>query len=350
MSINASWFRMFHEMRRRHAFQLQETLCLGVQDVMFTHRQAENLCADRKGPFVSLPQEERNYSLSRNQQQLTLDPAHYMTVHDLFRMIGGRITTLDAFAQPGLDIQWDLCAPVPSSMHEKYDLLFDIGCLEHTADIFQALENVGNCVKVGGWLILYLPMVSPINTCMYHPNPPFYFDILAGNGFHHFDAWINWMPDWDPLNDIKTVWLNFKYNDDVFVWKERYYTVMKFIAQKREHVGTFRPVLQNYYQEWFSGKELLARESEKEIPKQPGAKPFLQRVLGYFRQEEGPCAFSFPATAASGVTPAQRQRFPQTIGSLPYSEKIFVPEVGPTRLDIPEQMAVGSPAREVLYL
>jgi len=341
---------MFHEMRRRHDIHLNETLCLGVQDVMFTHGQAQEICADRKVSFMPLPREERRYSLSRNQKQLTSDPAHYMTVHDLFRMIGGQVTTLDAFPQPGLDVHWDLCVPVPDSMHQKYDLLFDIGCLEHTADIFQALENVGNCVKVGGWLVLYLPLVSPINTCMYHPNPPFYFDILAGNGFHNFDAWINWMPDWDPLNDIKTIWLNFKYNDDVFVWKDRYYTVMKFLAQKREHVGIFRPVLQNYYQEWFSGKKLLAQTSEKNLPVKSGHKPFLERVFQRFRPGEGPSAPVFPATAASKATDTQRQRFPQSIGNLPYAEKIFVPEVGPTRKDIPEQMAVGSPVREALYL
>jgi SAM-dependent methyltransferase len=171
--------------------------------------------------------------------------------------------TLDAFGNDQPDIEWDLCQPIPKEMHNRYDLLFDIGVLEHTSDIFQALENVGNLVKPGGWIILYLPMVSPINSSMYHPNPPFYFDILSGNGFGDFDGWINWMPDWDQQNDIRTIWLNYQYNDDVYIWRPRYFTVMWFMARKMKHVGAFRPVLQNYYKEYHAGMKLCGTSQEE---------------------------------------------------------------------------------------
>jgi hypothetical protein len=259
MSINASWLRQFLEMGQRHGFAGGAALALGVQDVMFNHETAEALLQERCVPLTSVPAESRTYSLSRNQRQFTTNSRHYMALKDLFHMLGYEsLQTLDAFENDKPDHLWDLSTPIPSSWHQRYDLLFDIGVLEHTSDIFQALENAANLVKVGGWMVLYLPMVSPINTCMYHPNPPFYFDILAGNGFERFDAWINWMPDWDQRNDVRTIWLNFKYNDDVYIWRPRFYTIMLFIAQKREHVGSFKPVLQNFYKEWFAGTKLLA--------------------------------------------------------------------------------------------
>jgi SAM-dependent methyltransferase len=263
MSVNASWLRMFIEMRKRHTLE-GKPLALGVQDVMFTHETAEALLNERAVDCASIPVVNRRYHLSRNQKQFTSNPNHYMCVKDLFFMMGfDSLDTLDAFNNDEPDIEWDLCQPIPKEMHNRYDLLFDIGVLEHTSDIFQALENVGNLVKPGGWIILYLPMVSPINSSMYHPNPPFYFDILSGNGFGDFDGWINWMPDWDQQNDIRTIWLNYQYNDDVYIWRPRYFTVMWFMARKLKHVGEFRPVLQNFYKEWHAGMELFGTSQEE---------------------------------------------------------------------------------------
>jgi len=263
MSVNASWLRMFVEMRKRNKFK-GRALALGVQDVMFTHETAEALLRERDAPYTSIPKEKRQYHLSRNQAQFTNKAKHYMCVKDLFSMMGfDSLDTLDAWNNDKPDIQWDLCRPIDQKMHNQYDLLFDIGVLEHTSDIFQALENVGNLVKPGGWIILYLPMVSPINSCMYHPNPPFYFDILSGNGFGDFDAWVNWMPDWDQQNDIRTMWLNYQYNDDVYIWRPRFYTVFWFMGRKLNHVGDFQPILQNYYQEWHAGKQIFSTNAEE---------------------------------------------------------------------------------------
>lgn len=243
MSVNASWLRMFLEMKRRCGFNLGKVLALGVQDVMFTHDTGDALLRERGTKSRAIPVMERSYHLSRNQRQFTEDPHHYMSVQDLFRMMGGQsLKTLDAFENDRPDIAWDLCQPIERGLHNQFDLVFDIGVLEHTADIFQSLENVGNLVKPGGWIILYLPMVSPINSCMYHPNPPFYFDNLAANGFEKLQGWINWMPDWDQQNDIRTIWLNYRYNDDVYIWRPRFYTVMWFMAQ---NAGTSDPSSQH---------------------------------------------------------------------------------------------------------
>ena len=365
MSVNASWFRMFFEKHRQHNFGTGDVVALGVQDVMFPHDVAAQLFQERQFPYQVVPPAERTYALSRNQKQFTQDPNHYMGIKDLFRMAGHKsLVTLDAFENDGPDVLWDLCQPIPKEWHNKYDVLFDIGVLEHTSDIFQALENVANLVKVGGWIALYLPMVSPINSCIYHPNPPFYFDILSAHGFHNFDAWINWMPDWDQQNDIRTVWLNYKYNDDVYIWRPRYYTIMFCMAQKREYVSEFKPVLQNYYKEWFAGSKLFDTKQEDLLKaglSDLAATTIVQRKRSSFAADlinrlsgRGPTRaknlWSHP-TAMSTPTAAQIARFPLNEFGVPHApECITTPIDSRPQLDIPEQMTVGSPAREQLYL
>lgn len=369
MSVNASWLRMFAEMRRRHGIPSGDVLALGVQDVMFTHATAKELLLERKLECSEIPEKQRTYALSRNQQQFTKDPKHYMGIKDLYKMMGySSLETLDAFKNDGPDLLWDLSRPIPKEWHNKYDLVFDIGVLEHTADIFQSLENVCNLTKPGGWILLYLPMVSPINSCLYHPNPPFYFDILAGNGFHNFDAWINWMPDWDQQNDLRTIWLNYKYNDDVYIWRPRYYTVMFFLGQKREHIGEFQPVLQNFYKEWHGGQQLFATTQDELQRKSAGlatspARRAVGRRSGFFTAllhaiggrsvnavDANANAWEWP-TAQSEPTEAQLERFSKNENDVPYgSECVVAPVDSRLQVDIPEQMLVGSPPREQLYL
>jgi hypothetical protein len=367
MSVNASWLRMFLEMRRRHGFMMGDVLALGVQDVMFTHATARELLAERKAQIVDIPEDECTYALSRNQRQFTQDPRHYMSIKDLYRMMGYRsLQTLDAFENDQPDLLWDLSRPVPEDWHNRYDLVFDIGVLEHTADIFQSLENVANLVKPGGWILLYLPMVSPINSCLYHPNPPFYFDILSGNGFTTFDAWINWMPDWDQQNDIRTVWLNYKYNDDVYIWRPRYYTIMCFIGRKGRHVGSFQPVLQNFYKEWHGGKDLFATSQEELLLKSAGLAPsaavrgfrrndpfykaLLRAIGGWVPDGNANNAWEWP-TAQSRPTKLQLERYPRNEHGVPYAKECIVAPVDSRpQSDIPEQMLVNSPPREQLYL
>lgn len=362
MSVNASWFRMYAEMSRRHAFEKGAALALGVQDVMFTHEVAEDLMRERGLTFEGVVPRERTYHLSRNQRQFTQDPNHYMDVKDLYKMMGYQsLETLDAFENDRPDMQWDLCTPIPATWHNRYDVVFDIGVLEHTCDIFQALENVANLVKPGGWMILYLPMVSPINSCLYHPNPPFYFDILAKNGFHNFDAWINWMPDWDQQNDIRTIWLNYQYNDDVYIWRPRYYTVMWFMAQKREHVGNFQLVLQNFYKEWHAGNKLFATTQDQLLQRSAmgtageqlrGQSGFRRGMLSWLTgRGMGETSKWAHPTAKCRPTSAQLARFPLNDDGVPYgSECVTAPVDSRVQTDIPEQMLVGSPPREQLYL
>lgn len=67
------------------------------------------------------------------------------------------ITTLDLFDDRA-DWKYDLNRPVPSSEHERYRTVFDIGTLEHVFDTRQCLENSMRMVTSGGRYVLHTPV------------------------------------------------------------------------------------------------------------------------------------------------------------------------------------------------
>lgn len=68
-----------------------------------------------------------------------------------FEVIGfGRATSLDFSAYEGAEHVYDLNQPVPAEMHEKFDLIFDGGTLEHVFNTPIALQNCFHMLKPGG--------------------------------------------------------------------------------------------------------------------------------------------------------------------------------------------------------
>lgn len=63
------------------------------------------------------------------------------------------ITTLDLFDERA-DLRYDMNLPVPGDENEKYNVVFDIGSLEHVFDTRRCLENCLRMVRVGGVYVL----------------------------------------------------------------------------------------------------------------------------------------------------------------------------------------------------
>lgn len=255
--INESWLRMFLEMRKRYHFH-GAVLLLGSQDVVFSHDTAEAVFSVVGAPFHPIPEQHRFYKLSKAQKILTTNDRYYMSVKDLFKMMSFEFCEiLDAFPNEKPDILHDLNYPIDISYHDKYDLVIDIGTMEHVCDVRQALENVVMMVKTGGCVVLLLPMVtSPmIDSSFYLMNPPFFFDILSANGFNEFSAYINWLSMDSHAMDQRTIWLEYIYGDHVEVCRPSYYTQMMFLGIKVRRQETFVPVLQGFYVRYHSDEE-----------------------------------------------------------------------------------------------
>lgn len=64
-----------------------------------------------------------------------------------------KMESLDFTAMEGSEYVHDLSLPVPSSLCEKFDLIYDGGTIEHVFDIAQAYRNVDAMLKPGGIFI-----------------------------------------------------------------------------------------------------------------------------------------------------------------------------------------------------
>lgn len=68
------------------------------------------------------------------------------------------VSALDFSDYEGANVIHDLNQPIPEELHEKYDLLFDSGSLEHVFNVPAALRNYVHLVREGGLLVLDLPV------------------------------------------------------------------------------------------------------------------------------------------------------------------------------------------------
>lgn len=104
---------------------------------------------------------------------------------DVFRALGfSDIDSMDASDYEGASVLHDLNLPVPASMHERYDLVWDGGTLEHVFNVPAAFENAMRMVKIGGHLVLITPANNQCGHGFYQFSPELFFRVFTPtNGF-----------------------------------------------------------------------------------------------------------------------------------------------------------------------
>ena len=97
-----------------------------------------------------------------------------------FALLGAKLTVYDIVRERGNEIILDLNEPL--KLIEQYDLVLDVGTVEHCFNIAQAMMNMASMVNVGGRIIHENPFNCG-NHGFYNLNPTFYCDFYAANGF-----------------------------------------------------------------------------------------------------------------------------------------------------------------------
>ena len=114
-------------------------------------------------------------------QDLSLLPrgqAIYLT-DDVLRALGfEKVDVLDISSYEGANVIQDLNCPVPTRLHERYDLIVDGGTLEHVFNFPMAIENVMRMVKVGGDVLLISPANNYCGHGFYQISPELFFRIF----------------------------------------------------------------------------------------------------------------------------------------------------------------------------
>ena len=164
-------------------------LVLGQQSIYATAPEVETILADRKVAATALP---KGFDVTNK------IPAWKGTwwdrntnVNTVLTMMGAReVVITDVSDYEGATLLMDLNNPAPEELTGQFDVILDIGTLEHLFDVPMALANLARMLKIGGELILILPASNAIDHGFYSFSPTLLFDYFKANGFDNFDCYL----------------------------------------------------------------------------------------------------------------------------------------------------------------
>jgi len=80
------------------------------------------------------------------------------------------------------EINWDLNLEIPKKYHNKYDLIYDGGSVEHVMNSFEALKSILKMTKVGGKIIHSTTVGDCLNHGFWTLNPVLLKEFYTQNG------------------------------------------------------------------------------------------------------------------------------------------------------------------------
>jgi SAM-dependent methyltransferase len=138
------------------------------------------------GPWTLARMLERAGMLAQGRQRFYEDLVqHLWFAEPLFSSLGAReLESLDISGHEDSTILWDLNDPVPEELHERFDVVFDGGSLEHIFRAPIALESYMRMTRVGGHIIVTAPANNLFGHGFYQFGPEFFYASLnERNGF-----------------------------------------------------------------------------------------------------------------------------------------------------------------------
>lgn len=112
-----------------------------------------------------------------------MPPRKIPDAHSFFELMECELDVYDIVQERGCEIVCDLNNNLdPILKAYNYDIVLDVGTLEHCFNISQAIINMAGMVKVGGYIIHENPFLAG-NHGFYSLNPTFFVDFYSANGF-----------------------------------------------------------------------------------------------------------------------------------------------------------------------
>lgn len=102
--------------------------------------------------------------------------------HSFFSLLGAKLDVFDIVTERGCEILLDLNYPAPQEHLGQYDLVLDVGTLEHCFNVGQAAINMASLLKVGGTIFHQNPF-NVGNHGFYGFNPTWYSDFYGQAGY-----------------------------------------------------------------------------------------------------------------------------------------------------------------------
>jgi hypothetical protein len=159
-------------------------LQLGRQDVNFTAEEFEQWASARGYPIAT----HRPVSY---RPVTPVAGVRWIDDKTFFSMLGfDEVCSCDAATIEKPDYHFDLSQPPPATLHNRFDVVFDGGTLEHIFDVPRALTHVHQMLKVGGRIIHSSPTSNQVDHGFYSFSPTLFWDYYSVNGYEVNDCFV----------------------------------------------------------------------------------------------------------------------------------------------------------------
>jgi SAM-dependent methyltransferase len=165
------------------------TLTLGQQAVYATLDEAKSLIKSHDIIPANIPVDfdTKNKIPSWNETYMK----RFTNAQTLLTLLGAeKVSVADCSTYEDPDYIMDLNSNIDAQFEENFDVILDVGTLEHVFDIPTALSNLKKMLKRGGQLILILPSSGAIDHGFYSFSPTLLFDFFKNNGFDNFSCYL----------------------------------------------------------------------------------------------------------------------------------------------------------------
>ena len=175
-----------------------------------------------------------------------------MTSKELFKCFQfEHYDDVDFTAKEGCSLVHDLNMPIAREYTNNYDLVFEVGTIEHVFDMKSVFSNIVSMLKVGGTVFHCSPL-SPINHGFYNFSPTIFHDVYRCNGFTDFHFFIVNHPQ-DYCNNHGIVYKEIDYSTKEYNISHEpdAYLMLAFMAKKAHDVTPFCVPTQAFYDKNF---------------------------------------------------------------------------------------------------
>lgn len=163
MGFDASAIRRMR--RERDLFVGRDVLSLGLFKPYLLKSQVEKMSL------------QRHYSDGESKGFASSFLRHELGVRSL--------SSLDVDSYQDADIVCNLNKDLDPDLHSKYDLILDLGTLEHLSDFSIALRNIFHLLRPGGIYYFAVPCNNWMNHGFFQISPTFFVDLCACNDSLH---------------------------------------------------------------------------------------------------------------------------------------------------------------------
>jgi hypothetical protein len=148
-------------------------------------RLGDSLCLGRQGlhiPRGTWAWDHAEETLTEHDPGRTLDELVSSDGYSekFLRYLGAdTITALDYSPFEGAEVVHDLNEPIPPTMRDRYDFIFDGGTLEHVYNFPVAIANVKTMLRVGGLFISVNGANNQLGHGLYQFSPELFWRVFA---------------------------------------------------------------------------------------------------------------------------------------------------------------------------